>query len=146
MTDVVRRHVDPECPDVGALSERAESEGYRFVKRAVREWQAGTNRFSRPGEGLYLAWAGDRVIGVCGVSVDPYLDDSTVARLRHVYVHPEHRRRRVAAALVARCLADASATFGRIRLRTSNPIADSFYRSIGFEAIDEQDATHAAAL
>jgi hypothetical protein len=47
---------------------------------------------------------------------------------------------------VARCLADAHATFGRIRPRTSNPIAELIYRSIGFEAIGEQDVTRAPAL
>lgn len=72
--------------------------------------------------------------------------DSTLARLRQLYLAPEHRRHGVVAKLVARCLDDARATFGRIPLRTSNPIAESFYRSIGFEAINEQDATHAAAL
>jgi N-acetylglutamate synthase-like GNAT family acetyltransferase len=80
---------------------------------------------------------------MCGLNVDPYVDDSTVGRLRHLYVHPDHRRRGVAAALVDRCLVDAGETFARVRLRTSSPVADAFYRSIGFEAIDDEDATHA---
>jgi hypothetical protein len=47
---------------------------------------------------------------------------------------------------VARCLADAHATFGRIRPRTSNPITELFCRSIGFEAIGQQDVARAPAL
>jgi hypothetical protein len=44
-------------------------------------------------------------------------------------------------ALVDRCLVDVGETFVRIGLRTSNPVADAFYRSIGFEAINDEDAT-----
>jgi hypothetical protein len=40
------------------------------------------NRFSRPGEALLIAERGGRWVGVCGLNVDPYLDDRRVGRDR----------------------------------------------------------------
>src|SRR5436309_625095 len=55
-----------------AESERA---GWRFVPRLVQEWDRGVAQFDRPGEALFAARAGGRVVGVCGLSVDPYAGD-----------------------------------------------------------------------
>lgn len=41
---------------------------------------------------------------------------------------------------------DAATTFARVRLRTSNPTADRFYRHLGFDRTDEPDATHLLRL
>ena len=68
-----------------------------------------------------------------GLSIDPYLDDDSAARLRHVYVRSEYRRRGLAVTIVDRCLAQAgtAGSFNRVRLRTFNPAAAALYEALG---------------
>lgn len=142
MTDGVQRWAETECPDVSELEELATAEGHSFVTRTRCEWEIGINRFDRSGESFFLAIAEGRIIGICGLNRDPYLDDSSVGRLRHLYVHPSHRRSGVAAALMNECLSSAIGNFERIRLRTSNQAADALYCSLGFTVCNEESATH----
>src|SRR5947209_17682817 len=75
----------------------AESErgGWRFVRRLADEWADGTNRFDRPGEALFGARAGGRLVGVCGLNIDPYATDAAIGRVRHLYVLADFRGRGV---------------------------------------------------
>jgi hypothetical protein len=38
----------------------------------------------RPGEALFVARVGERVVGVCGLNVDPYTAEPRVGRVRHL--------------------------------------------------------------
>src|SRR5262249_41338641 len=80
-----------------AESERA---GYRFVRRLADEWADGANRFDRPGEVLFAAWMEGRLIGACGLNVDPYTRAPGVGRGRHLYVLTDYRRSGVGRRLV----------------------------------------------
>ena len=137
----LRRHAAIECPDLGELESLSATEGHVFVERTRDEWLAGVNRFDRPGECFFLAKAAGRTVGMCGVNSDPFVDDPAVGRLRHLYVHPRHRRIGMAEALVNRCLAISSGHFRRIRLRTTNPAADQLYRSLGFQGVGDSSST-----
>ena len=131
-----------ECPDLGDLPDLATAEGLSFVERTRAEWATGVNRFDGAGECFFLAVSGDQTVGMCGLNLDPYLDEPAVGRLRHLYVHPQHRRAQIGRALVAACLSGAPASFDRVRLRTTNPAADRLYRRLGFEAVEDPSATH----
>ncbi len=113
------------------------------MSRTRIDWVAEANRFDLPGEVFYLAVIEDYPVGMCGLNRDPYVDDRRVGRLRHLYVHPGHRRSGLAAQLVSRCLSDAPQHFHQVRLRTTNPAADSLYRSLGFQTVHDDTATHA---
>src|SRR5215470_17388898 len=81
--------------DITALQQlRAESsqEGFRFMERLCEEWLSGANRFDAPGEALFLGFADGAVVGVCGLSRDPYAHDARTGRVRRLYVLPAHRR------------------------------------------------------
>lgn len=140
---VVERYDGAECPSVEALEPLAASEDIAFVTRLIREWHDGSNRFDQPGECFFVASDHDRVVGICGVNIDPYVSEPAVGRLRHLYVHPEYRRRGIAVALVNECRQASSREFVRLRLRTTNPASASLYRSMAFVDINESDATHA---
>lgn len=59
----------------------SEASGYRFLRRVVSEWENGVNRFARPGEALLVAETNGRWVGICGLSIDPYLEDPLVGRV-----------------------------------------------------------------
>ena len=109
------------------------SEGFEFVERLAIEYKSGANRFQQAGEVLFGAYQNENIIGICGLNKDPYLpQENDVARVRHLYVLPDHRKKGVGRLLVQNIIVRAKTHFSLLTLRTFNPDADRFYRAIGF--------------
>lgn len=117
-----------------------------MVRRTLDEWTDGTNRFNKPGEVFHIASMEDSTVGICGLNIDPFIDDSEVWRIRYLYVHPEYRRRQIGRSLVNACVQHATGRFVRIRLRTFQPVGARFSESMGFVQTDELAATHSLKL
>ena len=128
--------------DISKLLDGERREGHRLVKRLVDDWEDGTNRFDAPGEIALEARLEGDLVAVGGLNRDPYIDEPEVGRLRHVYVSPEARGRGVGRGLVESLIGHAQPTFSRVRLRTVTSEGSRFYVALGFEEIDEPDATH----
>jgi GNAT superfamily N-acetyltransferase len=134
-------HLPPGLAEVVAESEAA---GFRFLRRLVDEWASGANRFDRPGEALFAAVSGPRVVGVCGLNVDPYAGESGVGRVRRLYVLSACRRQGVGRLLLRAVVAAARGHFRLLRLRAEGEAAGWFYEALGFQACAEvADCTHA---
>ena len=112
----------------------AESEvsGYQFLRRVVDEWERGVNLFARPGEALLIAEMSCRWVGVCGLSIDPYLEDPRVGRVRNVYVLADYRRTGIGRRLVEEAIARAHGSFDVLRLRGEEEGPARLYESLGF--------------
>jgi len=126
---------------------RAENsqEGCKFVERLCVEWASGTNRFNAPGEALFLAVAGDQVVGVCGLNCDPYARDPQIGRVRRLYVARAHRRCGIGRALLEAVIAHARSHFSLLRVRTE--AAGKFYIAHGFRrVVSEAETTHLLEL
>ena len=143
---VIRRYANAAPPDIAGLMEEASREGFSFVERTATQWSSGENRFDAPAEGFWLAEDDGHVVAMCGVNVDPYVDDLTIGRLRHLYVHPASRSMSLAVALVDVVLAHATNHFEVIRLQTPTAAADRFYDRYGFARSDSQTASHVLCL
>jgi GNAT superfamily N-acetyltransferase len=117
---------------LAVLLAESESAGYRFVRRLIDEWEQGVNRFSRPGEALFAAEIDGQIVGVCGLNVDPYLNDPCIARVRNVYVLAAWRRRGIGGRLVDQAIESARGHFHRLRLRGEQPGPARLYESLGF--------------
>ena len=135
-------------PDrVRDLLGESEEAGSRIVRRLVDEWAERTNRFDRPGEALFGAWMAGRLVGVCGLNIDPYARDAGVGRVRHLYVLTSLRRHGVGRQLVMHVIEAARDRFESLRLRTNNPAAARLYEILGFRArADAGDYTHVMDL
>jgi GNAT superfamily N-acetyltransferase len=125
---------------LSALVTEADATGFRGLVRLVEDWRSGLNRFKQPGEALFIAIEDARVVGVCGLNRDPYLSDPTVGRVRHLYVAVDHRRKGIGTQLAHAVIGAARGHFARLRLRTDSPIADAFYRSLGFVPVTGEPA------
>lgn len=132
--------------DLQPLVTESEQAGMRLVRRLVDEWRDGSNRFDRRGEALFGAWRDERLVGVCGLNVDPYAGDDGIGRVRHLYVLVGARRHGVARALMAETLAAARGRFPILRLSTSNPAAARLYESLGFRPVTEPHGTHRVSV
>ena len=135
-----------EPPDLTLLRRESAREAFGFVERAEAEWLIGTNRFDADGEAFFVVRDGATIVGMSGLNADPYADDPTVGRLRHLYVSSSARRRGIGRLLVESCLDHAQARFDRVRLRCDQTTAIRLYRSIGFQRVAESDATHSLDL
>lgn len=134
-------------PPLGTLVAESEAQGLSFVRRLADEWASGANRFDRPGEALFVAREGLQTVGVAGLNVDPYAGDSSVGRLRHLYVLPALRRQGVGGNLVAAVVDAAAASFRTLRLHTSDPDAARLYERMGFRRrADVGRCTHVMEL
>lgn len=131
-----------EQPELDGLLEASLAERHDLVRRTLEDWEQGVNRFDGPGEVFFLATFDGATVGMCGLNVDPFVDDPKVGRIRHLYVLPEFRREHIGRRLVEACLAEADGVFERIRLRTFDASAISFYEALGFATTDEETATH----
>lgn len=138
-----RLEVLPE--QIHRLEAHAVAEGFRFLTRLVSEWDNHTNRFDQPGECLLGVFHHRQLIGIGGVSCDPYAVPS-VGRLRRVYIAPAARGQRIGKALVEQLLKHAAMHFQEARLSTDTPQASQFYLRCGFQRINDETATHAKSL
>jgi len=68
------------------------------------------------GEAFFAALIGGRVIGVCGLNVDPYTPAQGVGRVRHLYNLLAYRRLGVGRQLVSRVIETARGRFDILRL------------------------------
>ncbi len=78
-------HIEELPDDFGDLIALSLREDFYAMQRIRDDWDAGTNRFDRPGEIVLEARAGARLVGICGLNRDPYAQSSDVGRVRHLY-------------------------------------------------------------
>lgn len=132
-------------PQIQALEKEAVAEGFRFLTRLIAEWHCGANRFDAPGECLMAAYLNQRLIGIGGLSVDPYGEPHT-ARLRRVYIAASSRGQHVGQALVNALVEHAALGFRNVCLSTDTSEGDAFYLRCGFMRIEDVRATHMMLL
>lgn len=132
-------------PQILTLEREAAGEGFRFITRLITEWHSGANRFDAPGECLLAAYSNQQLIGIGGLSVDPYAENNA-ARLRRVYVAASSRGQHVGEALVKALVERAALRFQVVRLTTDTPEGNAFYAHCGFTRTDDAHATHMMLL
>jgi GNAT superfamily N-acetyltransferase len=139
------RWTEPFLPaGIDRLAKNAADEGHAFLFRLQDEWLSGAVRFKGPGECLFIAESGDKLVGIAGICRDPYQHADNVGRLRHLYVHTSVRSQGVARCLVSACLAQTGKYFWIVRLSTLNPAAAHLYEQLGFDrfSVEGERATH----
>jgi GNAT superfamily N-acetyltransferase len=129
------------------LVDESASEGFRHLKRLVNDYETGANIFDKDGEALFIAYQNNDIVGVCGLNQDPYAKSKDIGRVRRLYVSPRVRRFGVGRTLMDSVIAEARKNYKLLVLRTDNPIADVFYRSIGFSLnLDSENDSHLLQL
>ena len=130
---------DPRCGPL--VAEGREGDG-TFLQRFAEEGRSGACRFEAPGEFLLGIVEGAELIGIGGVSLDPYCPAPGLGRVRHVYVLKAHRRRGAGRRLINAIVERARADFSVLRLRTRREEAARLYESLGFAPGDAPGETH----
>lgn len=141
MTVEIRRIGYEEGLFAPMLAEAEAGDG-PFLLRLRDNWLSGALRFEAPDELLLGAFRGGRLVGVGGISRDPYAPQPGLGRVRHVYVLHACRGQGIARMLMERLLAHAVGRFDRLRLSSRGPEAARLYESLGFAAVAGEKQTH----
>jgi N-acetylglutamate synthase-like GNAT family acetyltransferase len=86
------------------------------------------------------AYLNQQLVGVGGLSVDPYAQ-ANIGRLRRVYVVPASRGQHLGQRLVSALIAQAKLHFKTVRLYTDTSGGHAFYMRCGFMRIEDAHAT-----
>ena len=129
------------------LLEDSRNQEIVFVDLLVNEWIAKINCFNQEGEVLLIAKDDDRVVGLCGLNIDPYHRGSGLGRVRHLYVLSTKRRQGIGSQLIQQIIQQAKSHFELLNLRTNNAEADKFYLAQGFQrSYARPECTHILKL
>ncbi|PWS36690.1 GNAT family N-acetyltransferase [Falsiroseomonas bella] len=133
-------------PAFAELAADALADSQKMLDVLREDWESGTQRFDAPGEALFAAYAGDALLGLGGLTRDPYLEDAA-GRVRRLYVRRAARGHGAGRALLA-AITEGAAEAGWPRLRVRAPAsAFLFYERCGFlRAVGERAATHVRPL
>jgi GNAT superfamily N-acetyltransferase len=143
----IRSLLPPPWPLLAPLIAASCDEGFKFLVRLQDEYLTGKVCFDSAGEALFGAFQATRLIGLAGLTHDPYSEDPKIGRVRHLYVLPQWRRLTVGAKLLAEIEHHAQANFSTLVLRTDTKIGAAFYQSLGYEPLlAGATATHWRAL
>ena len=123
------------------LSEAPEHGGL-FLLRLRHEWIGGALRFDGDGELLLGVVLNGRLLGVGGISHDPYDPAPGLGRIRHLYVLKDYRGRGIGRSILNRLLDHGKQHFSALRLSTDAPKAARFYESSGFKAVEGHKQSH----
>lgn len=128
------------------LVHQSVEQNFNFLVKMQNEWRSGVNRFNGEGEIVFGAFDDDTLVGVCGINIDPYVDDPLIGRLRHLYVSMPYRGYGLGSELVDRCMQHGLIKFTCIRLKAASSHTDNFYRKFGFTRATHDSATHVISL
>ena len=134
-------------PGFEDLAADATADGQRMLEVLREDWASGAERFDKPGAALFGAFAGDALLGLAGLTRDPYLRGEEAGRVRRFYVRRASRRHGAGRMLLGAVAAAARETAWQ-RLRVRAPAeAFAFYEACGFlRAVGEASATHVLPL
>jgi ribosomal protein S18 acetylase RimI-like enzyme len=129
-----------DLSSIAELIESSKNEGFNHLLRLQEEYKNGLNRFTNPGEVLFIAKSGDKIIGICGLTRDPY-QRADVGRVRRLYVLPEFRNKGIGKVLTKNVISKAVMYFNQIELKTDNEMASIFYKNLGFKETESSKFT-----
>jgi GNAT superfamily N-acetyltransferase len=146
LASVLVRRVSALPPGFEELAADALADEQRLLEVLREDWQSGALRFDGPGEALFIAEAAGALIGIGGLTHDPYVGEAT-GRVRRLYVRRASRWHGAGRALLG-AVAESARQAGWRRLRVRAPdAAFAFYEACGFlRSVREKAATHVMPL
>jgi GNAT superfamily N-acetyltransferase len=120
-------------------------EGHSMVSRLLADFEAGTNRFDLPGEGLF-AYTRESIAAVCGLNLEPETCFGEGGRIRRLYVLPAHRQEGLARSLIEEIIGFAGSYHQVLTVNAGTLPARGFYEHIGFQSVSHPNISHIRLL
>ena len=129
---IIERIITCNAKELAPFLVASFTEGYRFMKRFVEEFDSEENMFEKEGEGLFAAKIDDKIVGIICINIDPFLNKETIGRIRNLYVLPQFRNRGVATALLSTVIELGRLHFQMLTIYSDNGHAERLYTQYGF--------------
>jgi GNAT superfamily N-acetyltransferase len=126
-------------PDIEILRTEAAADGIRNMGILVEDWESGKERYDRPGEALFGAFDGARLVGIGCVKIETALP---AMRMRRLYVLRAARRHGTGHTLAQAMIARGFESAGRLTCNAIPPGAGEFWDAMGFERVTADGWTH----
>jgi len=134
--------VTPDEPGYIALKTESTALNFNMLRRLEENWERGENRFNAPGEKLLGAFLNGRLVGIWGLTRDPFSQQPRAGRIRHLYISESCRGLGIGRQLLAVVMSDASVWFDFLNTHAPHT-AWAFYQRAGFTQVaDEPRVTH----
>jgi len=127
--------------DIKELREKSKKEGYNLIERLINDFKSGKNKFNKQGEVLIVYEVNDRIVGICGLNIDPA--DPKRGRIRRLYVLPQYRNKGIGRELVKELINDSVRNFKSVSVNIGDLNISKFYEELGFKTYNkEKGITH----
>lgn len=127
--------------DIEELRNESKKEGYNLIEKLINDFISGKNKFNKPGEALIVYEVGGKIIGVCGLNIDPA--DPERGRMRRLYVLPQYRKKGIGRELVQELIDHSTKNFKSVSVNIGNFDISKFYEGLGFKKYDKEEGiTH----
>jgi len=76
--------------DIREPRKESKKEGYNIIERLINEFRNGKNKFNKKGEALIVCQLSKKIIGICGLNIDPLSPKR--AKIRRLYALMQYRK------------------------------------------------------
>lgn len=132
----IRYIQNPLNEDIGELRSESEREGYNLVDKLISDFKSGENKFDKKGECLIVCEAGNKMVGICALGIDPL--NSARGRIRRLYVLPQYRNKGVGRKLVTELVDYSRKYFKAVSVNMGKLHISKFYEGLGFKRYDKE--------
>ena len=127
--------------DISKLREESIKEGFNIINRLINDYKSGKNKFNQKGEALIVCEIDDKIVGICGLNIDPI--NTKRARIRRLYVLPQFRNKKIGKKLVVELINYSINYFKTVSVNIGELNISKFYENLGFKVYDkEKGITH----
>jgi GNAT superfamily N-acetyltransferase len=110
----------------------------------IDEWANGGNRFDRDGECLLTAFAGEALVGIGGLTLEPTIDGAL--RMRRFYIDPSMRRQGIGRMLASSLVERARVMTTLLTVHSGSEDASVFWEALGFQPCFRDGYSHILRL
>lgn len=140
----IRYIKNPLDEDIEELFKESKKEEYGMIEKMINNFKSGDDKFNKKGEALIVSEVNNKIVGICGLNIDPA--NQKRGRVRRLYVLPQYRKRGIGGKLVKKIMKHSTKNFKVISVNIGEPIRPNvarFYEELGFKRYEkEKGITH----
>jgi len=134
---MIEKIVNLENIDVSELLDSSRDEGYNMIFRLISDYKNGINKFDKNGEILVCYKENNRIIGICGLNIEPEIQLNNCARIRRLFVLSEFRENKIGKKLVNYLIEYAKNYFDKVTTNIGKLKITDFYLNCGFNQVND---------
>jgi len=127
--------------DIKTVRYESDQEGFQHINKLLADFHSGKTLFDQPGEQLIGFLMDNKIVGVCGLNLEPSNPD--LGRLRRLYVLRRYRNRGIGSKLVSYLVKHAKESFTGVVVNVGELDVGPFYEARGFKKMQNNESyTH----